>query len=108
MTDQVLPEQFNDLEPWLDWSLETMAERSAKRSRSSMDELRVFYDAMLVRMDVILEYLAGFTPEDASESTLRLLYLTQSLAEVSLAVECFGEPEVSYAFDVARMVPGPE
>jgi hypothetical protein len=39
---------------------------------------------------------------------LRLLHLTQSLAEVSLAVEGFGEPTVSYGYDVTRMEPGPE
>src|SRR5210317_1425977 len=103
-----LPSAFVELEAWLDWSLPTMVQRSARRASSSMEHLQAFYDAMLPRMPEVLGYLSeipvgGGAPEDAS-----LLNLTKSLAEVAPAVELFGEPTISYGYDVARFTPDPE
>jgi hypothetical protein len=39
---------------------------------------------------------------------MALLHLAHSFAEVAPAVECFGQPAVSYGYDVARFIPGPE
>ena len=47
MVERQLPEQFQDLEPFLAWSLATERERSAKRQASTMTEIQTFYDAML-------------------------------------------------------------
>ena len=73
-----------------------------------MEDLQAFYAAMLARLEEVLEYLEGFSPEGASPETRQLLYLALSLAEVAPAVELFGEPTVSYGFDVSRFTPGPE
>ncbi len=108
MSTSALPEGFAHLEVWMDWSLETMAERSAKRTASSMEDIQAFYDGILAHMESVLNHLERYRPDNAPPDTLRLLHLTQSLAEVSLAVEGFGEPTVSYGYDVTRMEPGPE
>ena len=103
-----LPADFADLEPWTHWALTTMAERSARRSTSSMQELEAFYGAMLPRMEAVLEYLGRVPTDDAAPENRRLLDLTKSLAEVAPAVELFAEPTISYGYDVARFATDPE
>ena len=104
----VLPPTFEDLEDWADWSLGTMAERSARRSSSSMQEIEAFYAAMLPRMEAVLGYLEGIPGHDDTPENLRLLDLTKSLAEVAPAAELFFEPTISYGYDVSRFTADPE
>ena len=47
----ILPDEFGDLEPFADWSLESEAERYAKRLSSTLDELQAFYDAAFPRLE---------------------------------------------------------
>jgi hypothetical protein len=84
MAEQQLPKLFQDLEPYLTWSLPTERERSAKRQSSTMAEIKAFYDAMLARMEEILPYLAQFPPEHIPADVQRLFFLTLSLARVFL------------------------
>lgn len=104
----MLPPTFEDLEAWMDWSLVTMAERSARRSSSTMQEIEAFYAAMLPRMEAVLGYLADVSADDDAPENLRLLDLTKSLAEVAPAVELFFEPTISYGYDVLRFATDPE
>jgi hypothetical protein len=104
----LLPAGFEDLEAYSDWSLPTMAERSARRSASSMDELEAFYAAMLPRMESVLAHLADVPTKEVSSANQRLLDLTKSLAEIAPAVELFFEPTISYGYDVSRFVADPE
>jgi hypothetical protein len=104
----ILPPAFEDLEVWSDWSLGTMAQRSARRSSSSMQEIEAFYAAMLPRMEAVLGYLADISAHDDAPENLRLLDLTKSLAEVAPAAELFFEPTISYGYDVARFTADPE
>ncbi len=92
----------------MDWSLVTMAERSARRSSSTMQEIEAFYAAMLPRMEAVLGYLADVSADDEAPENLRLLDLTKSLAEVAPAVELFFEPTISYGYDVSRFATDPE
>ncbi|MDH3644651.1 MAG: hypothetical protein OES38_21265 [Gammaproteobacteria bacterium] len=103
-----LPAEFADLEPWTDWALTTMAERSARRSASSMQQLEAFYAAMLPRLEAVLEYLGRIPTDDVAPENRRLLDLSKSLAEVAPAVELFAEPTISYGYDVARFAADPE
>ena len=100
-----LPEQFQDLAPYLDWSLPTERERSAKRQASMMAKLKAFYDAMVPRMEEVLPYLAQFPPENIPVDVQRLFYLALALAEVAPAVENFGQPSVVDGYDIARFIP---
>jgi hypothetical protein len=91
--DAILPQGFEDLADLVDeWALATTAERFAKRSASTLDEMKRFYDRVFPRLEVIFTAL-GTKPLDAlAEDERRLLALALSLAEVSLAVERYGAP----------------
>ena len=90
----ILPPEFADLEPFADWSLQSEAERYAKRLSSSMAELEAFYDAGFPRLESALAYLDerdfNALPEDAT----RLLWLLYSLVNVSFPVEVWHQPRV--------------
>jgi hypothetical protein len=105
MAERQLPQPFQDLEPYLEWSLPTERERSAKRQSSTMAEINTFYDAMLARMEEILPYLAQFPLENIPGDVQRLFFLTLSLAEVAPAVENFGQPSVAEGYDISRFIP---
>jgi hypothetical protein len=90
----ILPDKFADLEAFAEWSLETEAERYAKRLASTMEEMQAFYDAAMPRLDDALGYLDALElnalPEDAS----RLLWLVYSLVNVSFPIEVWRQPRV--------------
>jgi hypothetical protein len=104
-----LPAGFEELEPLLDWNLDTMAERRDRRMQATMEELDSFYQALLPHMDAVLEHLAGVDMsapiDDGSQA---LLNLSKSLAEVAPAVEQFFEPTISYGYQMDRFTVGPE
>ena len=101
---RLLPEQFRDLAPFLEWALATEPERSAKRQASPMEEINAFYQAIFPRMKDILPFLERFTPENAPDDVQRLFHLTLSLAEIAPAVENYGQPSVVDGYDVTRFV----
>ena len=84
--------------------LPTSVERNSKRLASSMDEINALYNALLPRLEEILAYLDQFSLEEMPQDALRLLFLTLSLAEVSIGVELFHEPKVTGGCDPARFV----
>ena len=90
----LLPAAFVDLEPFADWSLESEAERYAKRLSSTMDELQSFYDAAFPRLEDALAYLDGFDFSALPEDGKRLLWLTYSLVNASFPVEVWRQPRV--------------
>ena len=105
----VLPSGFEDLAEWGEWNLETMEERSYKRSVSSMEDLQSFYDAMLPCMDQILSHLVTVPmSDDMKPEDRNLLNISKSMAEVAPAVEQFFEPAISFGFDTTRWEHGPE
>ena len=108
MSEISLPAGFEDLLPLADWSLETMDERRDKRAGSTMEDIEAFYDALLPRMDAVLEHLAATPMEGIDPQSEALLNLTMSLAEIAPAVELFGEPTISYGYDVTRFSQGPQ
>ena len=103
-TQLPLPSGFSDLARFADWMLPTSVERSRKRLASSMDEISALYNALLPRLEEILAYLDQFSLEEMPQDALRLLFLTLSLAEVSIGVELFHEPKVTGGCDPARFV----
>jgi hypothetical protein len=105
MAEHHLPSQFAELETFLDWSLATERERTAKRHSSSMDEIRVFYDAMVSRLEEILNLLDQHSVDEAPADVQRLFLMTLSLAEIAPAVENFGQPGVIDGYDFSRFIP---
>jgi len=90
----ILPSEFADLEPFADWSLETEAERYAKRLGSTMEELQTFYDAAMPRLEAALAHLDGLPLDDLPPDATRLLWLCYSLVNASFPVECWHQPRV--------------
>lgn len=113
MSNRLLPEPFQDLEPFVNvWAWATEAQRNQHRLTSSMTEIQAFYDTLMPRMEAILSYLSQFPlarlPEEVDrlpEETQRLLYLAFSVVEVATAVELYQQPSVPDGFDPRRFVP---
>jgi hypothetical protein len=109
METMTLPKGFEDLALWVMWDRDLMSERSLQRAESTMEEIQSFYDAMLPRMENILEYLVTVSMSaDMDLETKSLLNLSKSMAEVAPAVEQFFEPTISFGFDTTRWEHGPE
>jgi hypothetical protein len=94
MSASILPPEFADLEPYGDWSLETEAERYAKRLASTMDEMQAFYDAAFPRLEDAAKYLDALPLDDLPNDATRLLWLNYSLVNVSFPVEVWRQPRV--------------
>ncbi len=106
MSDARLPDQLRDLEPFASvWVLPTEAERHAKRLASDITELRALYDALMPQIKEVLAYLSEFQLENLTPEGRNLLYLACSLAEISPAVELYGQPEVPDGYDSRRFIP---
>lgn len=88
------PVAFSDLEPFAEWSLETEAERYAKRLGSTMDELQAFYDAAFPRLEDTLRYLDEHPLRSLPPEATRLLWLCYSLVNASFPVEVWRQPRV--------------
>lgn len=69
-----LPPDFADLAPFArDWALATEKDRYFKLLATPMEELHVFYDAMLPRAEAIVAYLSPL-PLDNLPADARVLY----------------------------------
>jgi hypothetical protein len=106
-SDVVLPAGFEDLAPLLDWNLPSMDDRRDRRVGSTMEEIDAFYQALLPRMDDVLDHLAGVEmTDDMDPGSAVLLNLSLALCEIAPAVEQFFEPVISYGYDVTRFTQG--
>jgi hypothetical protein len=95
MNDGRLPPEFAQLEPYAaTWCLATEPERWARRLRSTMEEMRGFYDAFFPRAEEAIAYCEQFALDDMPADAERLLQLLHSLLMVSYAVEVWKQPEV--------------
>ena len=103
MSEHKLPEDFQDLERWTEWCLETEQERCDHRQASCFEDVQAFYDAMFARVEDALTYLDKFPLDAMPPNEWRLFLLTLSLAEVVPAIENFGQVSVVDGFDVSRV-----
>ncbi|HBZ70337.1 MAG TPA: hypothetical protein DEP35_11650 [Deltaproteobacteria bacterium] len=95
MSDALLPQEFAELERWAaTWCLATEPERWAQRMRSSMAELRAFYDAFFPRAEEAIAHCDRFPLDDMPPEAERLFQLLHSLLMVSYAVEVWKQPAV--------------
>jgi len=96
----LLPAEFSDLEHFVaDWCLDSEPERYAKRLASTMDEIRLFYDAIMPRAEEAIRHLEKFPLDDLPENEWRLLKLLYSLILISFPVEIWKQPRIP---DTAR------
>ena len=108
MSEQGLPEPFGDLRPFVGWTLPTETERNHKRLTSDISEIQALYDAVLPRMEAIIEFLNAFPLENMPADAQRLMNMTLSLAEIAPAVEFYKQPGVIDGFPAARFVAAEE
>ncbi len=88
MTDRLLPPRFADLQPWVAaWALPNERERYFKLHSVDIDELRAFYDAMMPRMDGVLDYLNGFDARSMPEDVTCLFQLAMTFAETAHPID---------------------
>ena len=107
MSQTVLPQGFEALEPVLDWNLASFDARRDRRAGSTMGELDEFYNTMLPQMDAVLEHLTRVEmSDDMDPGSAALLNLSMSLCEIAPAVEQFFEPTISYGYPVHRFSQG--
>src|SRR5688572_10673527 len=92
--EPLLPAAFAELEPFIEWAIPTEKERYLKRLNTSMDEMREFYDAIVIRADDARKYLDHSDYPDLPPEALRLLWMLFSLITVSYAVDVFGQAQV--------------
>ena len=104
MTESCLPAEFASLEPYIDWSLESERDRVDRKLASSADEIRSFYDAMMRRIDEVLDHLDASWGKELSAPDRRLQMLVLSLVEVSTLVELYELRESACACDQRRFV----
>ena len=69
-----LPTEFGDLEPYLDWDLDTEPERYAKRLASTMPEMQAFYDVAFPRLNDVIAYCDKFPLDDLPEDARTLMH----------------------------------
>jgi hypothetical protein len=90
-----LPQDFADLEKYVaPWAHASEAQRSSARLSSTMDEIREFYSAMLLRVSDALNYLDQFPLNDMPDREQTLMNLCLGLVEVGNAVDYYNQPQV--------------
>lgn len=104
MAESPLPAAFEDLTPFLDWALEQERARTTKKVEATMAETSAFYDAMMARIDEILDYLGEFFGEDMPAPARRLYLMSLSLVEIATLVELYERHEAVDACDPLRFV----
>ena len=89
----LLPEQFSALNPYAEkWAIDSEKQRRIVRMNSSQSELQAFYQAMKPILDEVIQYLNQFNLEEMANAEQRLLQMSLSLVEISVAVELFRNP----------------
>lgn len=102
--DDRLPAGFETAQPFVaTWVLADAAARMAQRQASTIDELRLFYEAMLPLGEAALGHLRQFQLGEVPADAERLLKLMLALAEVAPAVEWYGQPRVTDGFPIERI-----
>jgi len=98
--ESLLPAGFQSLESFIEkWGeLYTADARYIMRQSSTMEELQLFYTAATPLLEQAFEHLDNFEfgENKLPSAQARLLRLMYSLAEVSQAIEIFGQPTVPH------------
>jgi hypothetical protein len=94
-----LPDGFEALAPYAEtWGkLESQLDRYLLRQKSTMAELRAFYDAAAPRLEAAFSHLDEFPMDDLPPGEALLYRTILGLTEVAQAIEVFNQPGVPYA-----------
>lgn len=104
-TEMVVPAGFEDLARLSRWALPTADQRTKARREASGVDLREFYDAVLPRVEAILDECDRFALGELPESHQGIFNIALSMAEIAPHVEFYrGATGVPYAFAEDRFV----
>lgn len=100
-----LPDGFSDLQPLLArWRLPEAQQRMAAMAAADMNDLRTLCDAMVPRMDAIVEHLNAFALDEMPPREQALFELALTFAEVAHPVDLgWSAPEVSDLYPIDRI-----
>lgn len=100
-----LPAQYRELEPFVaDWALETEAERLKKLIATSIEDLRLFYDAIFPRSAEIRDDLSAKKLDALTAEEKTLFFLLMTFIEVAHPIELnWKETDIDDAFPLERM-----
>lgn len=105
MADRPLPPQFRDLAPFVaEWALESEAERLSKLMRTSIGDLKTFYDAIFARAEEIRIYLDQFRLDAMPEDAQTLFDMLLTFVETAHPIELnWTTTDIDDAFALERM-----
>ena len=90
-----LPEGFEDLLPFVDkWAKDTIEARMTVRAESTMEDIRQFYEAILLRADEAMMLIDQYPLNDLPDDVACLCKLVLALGPCAMAVEVIGQPRV--------------
>jgi hypothetical protein len=88
MTERMLPPRFAELAPFVaDWALSTERDRFLRLHTVTIDVLRPFYEAMLARMDEVLDYLNQYDMDSLPADARTLFDLAMTFAETAHPID---------------------
>ena len=102
MTTRLLPKQFSALESFVaDWALPTEAERLAKLTRTSIVDLKAFYE---YRAEEMRSYLSSFRLDAMPDDAKTLFDLLLTFIETAHPIELnWTTTDIDDAFALDRM-----
>jgi hypothetical protein len=100
-----LPSEFADLTPFtVRWGLSSQEERHLALIDSTLDELRPFYEALMVRMDAIINYLNGFDLKTMPQEAQNLFDLALTWAETAHPIDLkWKSTDIDDSFPASRI-----
>jgi len=88
MPSRKLPEAFSALQPYVDdWALTSERERFVKLHSVGIEQLRAFYEAMLPRLQAVLDHLNRFSIRELPEEERTLFDLAMTFAETAHPID---------------------
>jgi hypothetical protein len=107
-SERVLPAAYQDLATLAArWARGTELMRGEIRLAASAADFAEFYDAMMPRLDAILDQLSQYQLNTMPSDVRYLFDLTCAFAEASPHHELYsGSAAVPHSFDAKRFVPG--
>lgn len=107
MPEAVLPEPFAGLEALAKrWARPSEAERDQVRWAANAEDFATFYEAVMPRIEQILDHLAHRQASELDTGDRRLYYLSCAFAEATPHHELYrGSAQVPFSFEAARFMP---
>ena len=91
----MLPQGFEEFEPYLEWALPNHSDRAATKVASSYEQIKALYDFGMAddRIATALRHCDQYPLDAMPEDTRRLFLIVMSMAEVRPQVEMYGQVE---------------